>query len=137
MRAVEKRASSWLVSAITSIDGDPRNRIRVVAVVIGTLVTIVMWVVHWRYPHLFQRLLHARTEIKLLSVLVLAPPFAAAFSIGHLINPQARETVDHEAGPMSGYFYRRSADKKWTIGIAAGIVAATNFLLMFITAQSK
>lgn len=137
MRAIENRASSWLVSALNSLEGDAQNRIRVLAVVVGTLVTIVMWVVHWRYPYLFHRLLHARTEIKLLSALVLAPPFAAAFSIGHLINPQARQAVDTEAGPMSAYFYRRSADKKWRIAIAAGIVAGVNFVLMFITADSE
>lgn len=137
MRLIEKRVSSWLLSAVNAVEGDAKKRIRILAVVVGTLVTILVWVVHWRYPYLFQRLLQARGELKLLSALVMAPPFAAAFSIGHLINPQASETVDNESGPMSGYFYRRSADKKWKIAIAAGIVAGVNFLLMFITADSK
>ncbi|HEX6650339.1 MAG TPA: hypothetical protein VF075_12400 [Pyrinomonadaceae bacterium] len=111
-------------------------RVRFLAVVIGTVVTIVMWVVHLSYPSVFQTLLNGDVEVKLLTGLALAPPFTAAFSIGHLIYPEPRELVDEESGPMSGYFYRRSADRKWTIAIAAGIVAAVNFLCMMITAAS-
>jgi len=71
---------------------------------IGTVVTIAMWVVHLSYPFVFQTLLDGDVEVKFLTGLTLAPPFAAAFSIGHLVYPQARELVDEDSGPMSAYF---------------------------------
>ena len=130
--AVHERVTSWVLQVLET---DARKRIRVLTVVVAALVTIVMWAVHFRYPYLFKELLHSKREIKFLSALVLAPPFVAAFSIGYLIYPQAAETANNESGPMSGYFYQRSADRKWKIAIAAGIVAAVNFLLMFITSD--
>jgi len=92
--------------------------------------------VHLCYPSLFKAMLDGDVEAKLLTGVALAPPFAAAFSIGHLIYPEPRDLVDEESGPMSGYFYRRSADRNWKIAIAAGIVAAVNFLCMMITSAS-
>ena len=63
-----------------------------------------MWVVHLSYPFVFQTLLDGDVGVKFLTGLTLAPPFAAAFSIGHLVYPQARELVDEDSGPMSAYF---------------------------------
>ncbi len=133
--SLESRVNSFFLSTLNDLEGKPQNRMRLLAVVVGIAVTIVMWAVHLSYPHLFYLLLTSRREIKLLAVLVLVPPFVSAFSLGYLIYPQANEPVGNDSGPMSGYFYRRSADRKWWIAFVAGVVAAVNFLLMLITSD--
>lgn len=133
--SLESRVNSLVLSTLNDLEAKRRNRMRLLAVLIGIGITIVMWIVHLNYPHLFFLLLSSRREIKFLAALVMVPPFATAFSLGYLIYPQANEPVGNESGPMAGYFYRRSADRKWWIVIVAGIVAALNFLLMLITSE--
>jgi hypothetical protein len=129
----EKRATSWAVSLFDSLESPTQTKGRVIAAVGGTLVTIVMWVVHLIYPQIFDTLIHEDDWAKLFLGFVLAPPFVAAFSIGSFIYRQGIETVKHESGPMSGYFYQESANKRWKLLMAAGIITAVNFLLMLIT----
>lgn len=135
--SLESRVNSFFLSTLNDLEGKPQNRLRLLAVVVGIGITIVMWFVHLSYPHLFFLLLSSRREIKFLAALVMVPPFATAFSLGYLIYPQANEPVGNESGPMAGYFYRRSADRKWWIAIVAGTVAALNFLLMLITSAEQ
>jgi hypothetical protein len=133
--SVEENVTSRVLSTLQSLESDGQKRIRIAGIAVGVLVTIGMWIVHLSFPELFQLLLSGRREIKLLAALVLIPPFVAGFSAGHLIWPSPDGKASPEDGPMSGYFYRRSADTKWKIAIAAGLVAGANFLLMLITSD--
>lgn len=136
MASVEQRLTSWALSLVQALETDAEMRVRLLGVVIGTVVTIIMWVGHLIYPHVLQILLDSEVELKFVAALALAPPFTAAFSVGHLIFRQRDQAAEDESGPMAAYFYRRSADRKWKIAIAAGIIAAINFLLMVITSYS-
>ena len=79
--SLESRVNSFFLSTLNDLEGKPQNRMRLLAVVVGVGITIVMWVVHLSYPHLFYLLLSSRREIKFLAVLVMVPPFASAFSL--------------------------------------------------------
>jgi len=136
MASVEQRLTAWALSLVQALETYAEMRVRVLALVIGTVVTIIMWVGHITYPYVLQVLLDGEVELKFIAAFALAPPFTAAFSVGHLIFRQRGQTAEDESGPMAAYFYRRSADRKWKIAIAAGIVAAINFILMVITSDS-
>jgi hypothetical protein len=137
MSWLERRANAFALSLFQTLEANTQSRVRILAAAGGMLVTIGLWVVHLIYPYLFNSLLQLddRTAYLAAFVLVFSPPFAAAFSIGTLLCPQAEEPVNNESGPMSGYFYQERANKRWRIVIVAGIVAAANFLLMVITSQ--
>lgn len=102
------------------------------------LATVGIWTVHLSFPYLFRDLL--QIEIRPIAwaafALILAPPFAAAFSLGSLIFSQVDGPVENESGPMAGYFYQERADRKWKIAIGAGIIAAVNFIFMFVASVS-
>ena len=133
----EQRATSRAVSLIDALESPAQTKGRVIAAVGGILVTIVMWVVHLTFPQIFRTLIQEDDWSKLFLGFVLAPPFVAAFSIGSFIYRQGIEPVKHESGPMSGYFYRETANKRWKLFIVAGIITAVNFMLMLIaTADS-
>ena len=109
---------------------------RIVVTAGAMLVTIGMWLLHLTHPEIFQTLIQEDSVGKLLVGFVLAPPFVVSFCIGSFICPEAHETVKDEAGPMSGYFYRERANKKYWILIAAGLIAGLNLLLMIVTSAS-
>src|SRR5215813_4866880 len=132
----EKRATSWAVSLFDTLESPAQTRGRMIAAVVGTLATIVMWGGHLMYPQIFDTLINEDDWAKLALGFVLAPPFVAAFAIGSFIYRQGLEQVKHEYGPMSGYFYQESANKRWKLLIAAGIITAVNFLLMLITSAN-
>ena len=128
----EQRATSWAVSLFDALESPAQTRGRKIAAIGATLVTIVMWVVHLIYPEIFRTLIQEDDWAKLFLGFLLAPPFVAAFAIGSFIYRQGLEPAKNESGPMSGYFYQESANKRWKLLIAAGIIAAVNFLLMLI-----
>lgn len=130
----EQRATSWALSLFDALESPAQTRQRKIAAVSATLVTIVVWVVHLIYPEIFNTLIQQDDWAKLFLGFLLAPPFVAAFAIGSFIYRQGIEPAKHESGPMSGYFYQESSNKRWKLLIAAGIIAAVNFLLMLITA---
>ena len=132
----EKRATSLAVSLVDTLESAAQTKRRVIAAVGATLVTIAMWVVHLIYPGIFDTLIQDDSWGKLFLGLVLAPPFVAALCIGSFIYRQGIEPEKNEPGPMSGYFYRESANKRWKLFIVAGIITAVNFLLMLITSAS-
>jgi hypothetical protein len=129
----EQRATSRAVSLIDTLESPAQTKGRILAAVGGGLVTIVMWVVHLTHPEIFSTLSQDDSLGKLFLGFVLAPPFVLAFAIGSFIYRQGIEPVKHETGPMSGYFYRERANKRWKLFIVAGIITALNFLLMLIT----
>jgi hypothetical protein len=129
----EQRATSRAVSLIDALESPDQSKGRILAAVGGALVTIVMWVVHLMYPEIFSTLIQDDGWGKLFLGFVLAPPFVFAFAVGSFIYREGIEQVKHESGPMSGYFYRENANKRWKLFIVAGIITALNFLLMLIT----
>jgi len=133
----EKRATSWAVSLFDTLESPAQPKPRIYAAVGGALVTIAMWVVHLIFPEIFKTLIQEDDWSKLFLGFVLAPPFVAAFSIGSFIYRQGIEPVKHESGPMSGYFYRETANKRWKLFIVAGIITAVNFLLMMIASAES
>lgn len=133
----EKRATSWAVTFFDDLEAPAQKKRRVIAAVGGTLVTIVMWIVHLTFPEIFRTLIQEDNLSKLFLGFTLAPPFVAAFAIGSFIYRQGIEPVKHESGPMSGYFYRESANKRWKLLIAAGLITAVNFLLMMIASAES
>ena len=133
----EQRATSWAVRLFDDLESPAQTRKRVYAAVGGALATIVMWVVHLMYPEIFKTLIQEDDWSKLFLGFVLAPPFVAAFSAGSFIYRQGIEPLKHESGPMSGYFYREAANKRWKLLIVAGIITALNFLLMMIASAES
>ena len=138
MSSLDQRLTSLALSLFQALEESSKTRVRVLAVAGGILVTGGMWLVHLSYPYILHSVIEADSKITLLCLfaVVLAPPFAASFSVVSLIWPQANEPVKDESGPMSGYFYRERADRKWKIIIASGIIAAINLLLMMVTSDS-
>ena len=86
--------------------------------------------------HRFSSIIQEESVSKLLVGFLLAPPFVVAFSIGSFISPQVHKPVEDESGPMSGYFYRERADKKYRVLICAGLIAGLNLVLMIATSAS-
>ena len=136
MSYVRKRITSRALSLFDALEENSETRTRLWAAAGGIVGTTVMWVVHLTYPEIFQTLMEDRGWAKFLVGAVLAPPFVVAFSIGSFIYPQADKQGDNDSGPMSGYFYRESADRKYKLLIGAGLIAGLNLLLMMITSAS-
>ncbi len=90
MASVEQRLTAWALSLVQALETDAQMRVRVLALVIGTVVTIIMWVGHITYPYVLQVLLDGEVELKFIAAFALAPPFTAAFSVGHLIFSSTR-----------------------------------------------
>lgn len=133
MSSLERRVSSWALSLFDELEENTQTRTRIIAAAIGTVVTILLWVVHLSYPYILHDLIESDDWAKLSLGFLLAPPFVVAFSIGSLIFRQVSETAENESGPMSGYFYKQRADKRARLLIIAGIVGALNLMLMIIT----
>ena len=133
MSYIQKRITSWALSLFDSLEANTHTRIRLLVAAGAMLTTIAMWLVHLTYPEIFQTLIQEDRVSKLLVGFVLAPPFVAAFSIGSFISPEVHKPVEDESGPMSGYFYRERADKKYRVLICAGLFAGLNLVLMIAT----
>jgi hypothetical protein len=94
-----------------------------------------MWIVHLLYPAIFNFFLKQDDWVKLFFGVVLVPPFVVAFTVGTFIYRQPAELNHSEiSGPMSSYFYRERATRRYKLIIAAGLIAAVNFVLMLVTA---
>lgn len=132
-----ERLTSKALSLFNALEETTQARVHVLAAAGGILVTIGMWSVHLSYPEIFSTLFeHQDRWTKFFLGFVLAPPFLVGFSIGSFICRDAYKPVKDESGPMSGYFYRQRADKKYWILIVAGLLAGLNLLLMIITSAS-
>ena len=130
----EDNASSWAVSLFDALESHDHIRPRILAAAGGAIVTIIMWVVHLRYLNLVDLFGELDSWAKIFMGLILAPPFLVAFTIGSFIYPQPVESLKSNAsGPMSTYFYQERASRRWKLLIVAGIFAAVNFLLMFVS----
>ena len=136
MSYVQKRITSFALSLFDAFEENTQIRTRILVAAGGILVTVGMWLVHLNYPEIFQTLIEERSWAKFLVGFVLAPPFVVGFSIGSFIWPPADKQVENDSGPMSGYFYRERAAKKYKILIGAGLFAGLNLLLMMITCAS-
>jgi len=130
----EERASSWALSLVDLLESNAETRVRALAAAGATLVTIIMWIAHLTYPGIFTFFLEQDSWAKLFLGFVLAPPFVVAYTIGSFIFPERSDPIEtDEAGPMSGYFYQEKRSRSWKLLIAAAMIAALNFLLMFVT----
>lgn len=130
---IQKRIISRALSLFDALEANTQTRVRLLVAAGGMITTVVMWLVHLTYPQIFQTLIQEDSVAKLLVGFVLAPPFVVAFSIGSFISPQVHKPVQDESGPMSGYFYRERADKKYRLLICAGLFAGLNLILMIAT----
>lgn len=70
-----------------------------------------------------------------LFAVIIAPPFAVAYSLGSVVSRRSGPPAHDTSGPMSGYFYRERANKEWKLLMLAGIAGGLNFLLMIITSR--
>ena len=130
----EERSTSWVLSLFDALESHDHIRPRILAAAGGTLVTVIIWVVHLRYFDILHFLIELDDWAKPLVGFLLAPPFVVAFTVGSFIYPQPIQSLkENDSGPMSTYFYRERASRRWKLLIAAGIFAAVNFLLMFIS----
>ena len=133
--AFEDRANSWALSVVDILESHEHARTRVCVAAVGALVTIVVWAVHLTYPEVFTFFLEMDSWGKFAVAFVLAPPFVVSLGVGSFVYPQPPEPASTEqTGPMSAFFYQERASRRWKLLIAAAIVAAVNFLLMFVTA---
>ena len=130
----EENASSWAVSLFDALESNGHTRIRIYAASGGALATIIMWAVHLTHPEIYAFFLQVDSWAKLFLGIVLAPPFVVGFTVGSFIYRQPVEAgITNEVGPMSTYFYQERASRRWRLLIAAGILAAVNFILMLVT----
>ena len=135
--SIEEKAESWAVSMFDALESNTHTRGRVLTAAGGALATIIMWVVHLIYPEIFNYFFQSDDWTKLCLGIVLAPPFVLAFTVGSFIYRQPAEPeMADVSGPMSSYFYRERASRRWKLIIAAALIAAVNFLLMLVTAMN-
>lgn len=133
----EKKAESLAVSVFDALESNTHARTRLYTAAGAGVVTIVMWVVHLLHPEIFEYFFGSDDWTKLFLGFVLAPPFVLAFTLGSFIYRQPVEPEGTDAsGPMSGYFYRERASRRWKLIMASGLIAAVNFLLMLVTAAN-
>ena len=137
MSSLDRSLTSWMVSWFQALEENPQRKTRIFAAIAGILVTIGMWLVHLTYPYIFQEVSDSQSNLAFwcLFAAVVAPPFVVGYSIGSLVCPEANDPASEESGPMSGYFYRERANRKWRILIVAGMVGGLNFLLMLVTSD--
>jgi hypothetical protein len=130
----EERSTSWALSLFDALDSRTHTNVRILAAVVGTLVTIGMWIVHLSFINIFDVFIQIDDWAKVFIGLTLAPPFVAAFTIGSFIYPPPIEPKKKKAsGPMSTYFYQERASKRRNLLIIAATIAAINLVLMFAT----
>jgi hypothetical protein len=136
--SLEEHGNSWALSAVDALESRNQRKTRALIAAGGIVATIGIWLAHWFYPYVLDNLVQLQSKLLFLFAFaaVMAPPFAAAFSIFSIIFPQANEPVKNDAEPMSAYLYRERADTKWKIVFAAALIGAVNFLLLLITSES-
>jgi len=133
--SIEEKADSWALSLFDALESNTHTTARVYLAAGGAVATIVMWIVHLLYPEIFNFFLERDNWLKLFFGVVLVPPFVVAFTVGSFIYRQPTEAEESDiSGPMSGYFYRERASRRWKLIIAAALIAAVNFVLMLVTA---
>jgi len=136
--SIEEKAESWAVSMFDALESNTHTRTRLFTAAGGALATIIMWVVHLLRPMIFNLFLNMDDWAKLLLGVMLAPPFVVAFTVGSFIYRQPIEPEKTDvSGPMSGYFYRERASRRWKLVVAAALIAAVNFVLMLVTAANN
>ena len=134
--SLEEQASSWALSLFDTLESHNHRRTRVFTAVGGAAVTFVVWIAHLLNPEIFAYFLQSKGWAKLALGFLLAPPFVFAFTLGSFIYPQPIEPESKdEVGPMSTYFYQERSARRWKLLIAAGLVAAVNFVLMLVTSE--
>ena len=133
--SIEEKAESWAVSMFDALESNTHARVRAYTAAGAGVVTIVMWVVHLLYPWIFKFFFAADDWLKLFFGVVMAPPFVVAFTAGSFIYRQPAEPENADAsGPMSAYFYRERASRRWKLIIVSALIGAVNFVLMLVTA---
>lgn len=132
--SLEEQASSLALSLFDTLESNNHKRTRVFAAVSGAVVTLVVWIVHLLDPEIFASFVQNRGWAKLFLGFLLAPPFVLAFTVGSFIYPQPDDPKSKdEVGPMSTYFYQERSSRRWKLLIAAGLIAAVNFVSMMVT----
>ena len=132
--SLEEQASSSALSLFDTLESNNHKRTRVFVAVGAAMVTLFVWIAHLLNPEIFAYFLQSKGWAKLFLGFLLAPPFVLAFSVGSFIYPQPNEPDSKdEVGLMSTYFYQERSSRRWKLLIAAGIVAAVNFVAMLIT----
>jgi hypothetical protein len=134
---LQRHASSGMSSLYEALESNTRTRIYVVVAAVGIVATIVLWILHLSFPHVVMALMERDSKLALFGLfgVLVAPPFAVAFSLGSIIFRRTSQPVAADSGPMSGYFYREQATREWKIAIVAGLFGGLNFLLTLITGE--
>jgi hypothetical protein len=123
-----------------------RRRWLLVAFVLGLLATALVWFAGLRFPYtasvIYSNGLNSNLPSRystLISVLLMsipfAPPFVAAFALGHLIFLAPLEP-EVAIGVMSTFDYRQKSNRRWLIVIVAGMFGALNCILLLIAVSS-
>lgn len=132
--SLDEQTSSWALSLFDTLESNGHKRTRIFAAAGAAVVTLVLWIVHLLNPDLLAELLQLEGLAKLPLAFLLAPPFVVAFVVGSFIYTQPIEPKSKDqVGIMSTYFYQERSSRRWKLLIAAGIIAAVNFILMLIT----
>jgi len=134
---LDRKAMSGMSSAFEALEANTQTRIYVLVAAVGAVATVVLWILHLRYPYVVPEVMGRDSKVLMLVlfVAVTAPPFAIVYSLGSIIGRRAGAPAHEASGPMSGYFYRERANKEWKLVMIAGIVGGLNFLLIFITGE--
>lgn len=138
MSYLDRKAMSGMSSAFQALEANTRTRINVLVAAVGVVATVVLWILHLRFPYVVPDVMGRDSKVLMLLLFaaVIAPPFCVVYSLGSIMGRRGGGAPAHEeAGPMSGYFYRERANKEWKLVIVAGIVGGLNFLLMVITGE--
>lgn len=130
----EEQASSWALSLFDTLESSANIKTRILAAAGAGLITSAIWIGHLLNPDVFAYFLQVDGWSKLVLGFLLAPPFVLAFIVGSFVYPQPDQPKTRdEVGPMSTYFYQERSSRRWKLLIAAGLVAAVNFVLMLVT----
>lgn len=137
MSYLDDKASSGMASLFQTLEANTRTRVYVLVAAVGVVATIVVWMLHWRYPYVLLKVMGHDSKILLLLMFaaIVAPPFCVVYSLGSIISRREGVPAHEEAGPMSGYFYRERANKEWQLLMIAGLVGGLNLLLMIISSE--
>jgi hypothetical protein len=127
----------WIISLFVDwfdkLQNAPFCRIHTATAIVAGCSTIGIWLLHIRDPHLFGYLSAGGAVSRLLFLIVLIPPFLAAFCLGKLVFPSSGASVPGQAGPLSAYLTQEAASRKWRLMIGAAVVGAANLLLLMFT----
>lgn len=143
LRALKKSNDYYLESLGTRselklLELSERRRLLLPAFFLGLAATGLIWIVAWRFPEVVAKLLstffnsvgqNSKLATALIMLIPFAPPFVAAFAIGHLLFP-AEEAAVVKSEIMSGYDHMQKSNKRWYIVIAAGMCGALNCLCL-------